>query len=335
MSFISIVRSSGLVWLLTGLVILFGVIALWQYQSAESLRSANSEAMEAFLEEPKKAAAGEAPNVLVNNTNFCWTASTCALIDKLSAKLAAYKGSDVYLDKHTSYSIDIANGSVHMNPGTFASMLNESIFNYPESALRDMEVSIATHDEQRTLNISGKIKLLLWIPFNLKAALAIEPTTNTLKIAAKDLKVLGVIPATWAIKIKPLNLEEVLPVPKNNHLSISDNTIFVKPFGLFPPPRITGKMDEVAIGKKDIHLTFKGTQGTSVKKPAKSNFIAVQGGTMYFTRLSMSPVSIALIDKKASDPFRFSLNQYAQYLDNSKVAIQPDHSVKVMMPDAT
>jgi hypothetical protein len=68
--------------------------------------------------------------------------------------------------------------------------------------------------------------------------------------------VFGIIPLTWSIKVDPLNLEKILPLPKNNYLRTFKNTVFIKPFGLSPPPSIQGAMESFAIETRTIFLTF-------------------------------------------------------------------------------
>jgi hypothetical protein len=166
----------------------------------------------------------------------------------------------------------------------------------------------------------------------MRVNLDLEKETNELKIMVDDLDILGGIPVTWAINIEPLNLEELLPLPENKHLRLNKNTIFIKPFGLFPPPRISGDMEAINVEPEAIYLSFTGKN--VISNSLSTNGITLDGGSMKFGKLAMAPVSITIRDKAPESPFRFSLYRYDDYLDTSDISLDSNGSVKVVMPDA-
>ncbi len=322
-------------WLIAGglsvIAVVLLLLTIWQYQAAESLRASNAKAIEAYQSAPNNAG-NSGTDVALSNVDFCWTNNACALLETVTGKLKPNSGNTITVDTPTSYHVALEHSQVRMNPIDFAGMLNDSIFNYPESALRNLKVNIVDGDKDkgRQLEVTGNIKVLLWIPFDMRVSLGLKKDTNELQITVNDLDVLGIIPATWAIKIDPLNLEELLPLPKNNHLRIVENSLFIKPFGLFPPPRITGTMDTVAIEPKTIYLEFNGEKRNT---GLKNNGIKLNGGRMQFGQLTMAPVAISISDKNPENPFRFNVDTYDQRLGESAIAMQDNGSVAVTMPD--
>lgn len=315
---------------LTLLTLASGLIALWQFQAAEAMRTANLEAVEAF-NEPPQPDGSQTTEAQLNNTEFCWTDTTCAQLEGLAATLKPQAGQMVNADKPTSFSVGVKQGMVHIAPQGVAGMLNDSIFNYPQSALRNMTVDLSPYKGKNVLSIDGNIKVLFWIPFNMLASMSVNQDTNTLNLKVEKITVLKFIPALWAIKFDPLNLDKLLPLPKNNHLSIHQNTIAIKPFGLFPPPRLSGDMKHVRLDSKHVHLAFSDQSNSTM--PAGTS-IYLNGGRMQFGTLSMNPVDIAITDQTKNNAFRFRLSQYKQLLSNSQIELDKYNRVTVSMPDA-
>src|SRR5437588_218427 len=81
---------------------------------------------------------------------------------------------------------------------------NESVFNYPDSKLRDMKVALAQEDQKWGVRLTGSVKMVVWIPFTMFTLLHVDRQTNTLVIHVNRLQVLGALPATSLIRWKPL-----------------------------------------------------------------------------------------------------------------------------------
>jgi hypothetical protein len=180
--------------------------------------------------------------------------------------------------------------------------------------------------------MSGSVNVGLWIPFKMNAHLLVDTKTNTLMIDVSNLRVFGVLPATKLIKWEPLQLEHLISLPPNKSLIVDDNRIMVKPFGLFPPPRVDGKMDSVTVDDKGIHLSFSGRPIPAPESAAK-NYVYLKGGAAQFGHLCMRDTDILIVDQDQSDPFVFSLLGYTDMIPRSKIDIRDTKSVRVLMPD--
>lgn len=321
--------------ILLALLIAETLIMVWQHQATASIQARSKTAMAAYSKSGEEAKQGGKGGVhtALNNVYFCWTQATCAQIETLSGTLVPDRGDGIVnADDPMSFHASVDSGHVLIEPSKFAGMLNDSVFNYPESALRDLEVGIEKDREQKNqLRIRGKIHIIFWIPFDMVAKLSIDQKSNTLMMTVQDLDVLEIVPATWAIEIKPFNLDKMLPLPKNNHLSIKKNNILIKPFGLFPPPRIQANMGSLEVQDKLIRLTFAGKSS----KSTASNTIKLQGGTMAFGKLMMRNTDITVVDADKKDPLALHLNSYQQVLPSATPNLQANQSVVVSMPDAS
>ena len=121
-------------------------------------------------------------------------------------------------------------------------------------------------------------------------------------------------------------------MPPNNSLIIDGNRIMVKPFGLFPPPRITGTMSDVTVDGDGIRLKFAGK---SIHAPESSarNYVYLRGGTSQFGNFRMLDTDVLILDQDQSDTFTFSLLHYADLIPKSNVEVHDTKSVRITMPD--
>lgn len=165
--------------------------------------------------------------------------------------------------------------------------------------------------------------------------LRVDQKTNTLVISVNTLKVFGFIPATWLIELKPFNLDKLLTLPPNRHLTVQDNLMMVKPFGFFPPPRINGHMSAIFVTPTLIQLQFSGNNPSysNIPKAGASNFIYLEGGNAQFGRIRMLDTQVQVIDQNAKDPFKFSLLNYLSYLPSSEIKLLESGGVLASMPE--
>src|SRR5690348_10326202 len=211
-------------------------------------------------------------------------------------------------------------------------MLNESVFNYPDSKLRDLKVALTTSDGQRVVQLSGKIKTVLWIPFQMNAHLSVDTATNTLVIDGDHVKVLGVLGVTNLLKTGPLQLEHLISLPPNQSLMVDGNRIMLKPFSLFPPPRINGRIASVAVDADMIRLGFAGAAIPAPTSSAK-NYVYLKGGESQFGGFCMQQTDILIVDQHPEDIFSFSLRHYTDMVPKSRIETDDLRSARITMPD--
>jgi len=187
-------------------------------------------------------------------------------------------------------------------------------------------------DGKPNLRLNGILKVGLWFPFQMDALLSIDRATNTLVIEGKNVKVLGILHVTKLIRWKPLQLQNLMSLPPNNSLMIDKNRMMVKPFALFPPPRVTGKMSDVTVDKDGILLKFAGNPIPAPQVPAR-NYVYLKGGSSQFGNFRMLDTDILILDQDPRDSFVFSLLRYADMVPRSEIDVGNLKAVRVMMPD--
>jgi hypothetical protein len=331
----------NIIWgVITGLLCLIAiveaVIIYEQKRVNEHIEAQSEEAMGRFLKQGQSASGkGAGVDILFRNVRFCWSQKICINSSHLAATAQPLSGNmPLLFDNLKSYIVNVHNADVLITPLTLQGMFNESVFNYPGSKLRNLSVGIAKQSDGNHVMLRGSLNYILWIPFEMDTKLAVDQKSNTLLISVNTLKVFGFIPATWLIDLKPFNLDKLLTLPANRYLTVHQNVMMVKPFGLFPPPRINGKMAQIAVTPQFIQLKFSGSEPAfgSLSQSA-SNFIAVRGGAARFGNIQMLNTDVEVIDRNPQSLFQFSLLNYLDYLPQSEVRLLKNGGAVLKMSD--
>jgi hypothetical protein len=269
--------------------------------------------------------------IRLQNVRFKWSDRVYIDTADMAVRAVPIQGTIVDFDDLNSFALLVQKSEVVIRPDVLEGMLNESVFNYPESKLRDLSVSMTDDDGTRALRLTGKIKVMLWIPFKMDAHLSVDAKTNTLVMEGHHVKAMG-LPATKLLKMEPFQLEHLLSLPPNRSLMIDSNRMMIKPFGLFPPPRINGRIASVAIEDKVIRLVFAG-QAISAPQAAGKNYVYIKGGTSQFGSFRMLQTDILIQDQTPNDLFVFSLLHYADMIPKSRIELDNTKSARITMPD--
>jgi hypothetical protein len=294
---------------------------------------------------------------------FKWSQQVYIDAGNMAVRAVPVKGAVCNFDDLDSFHLTLQQSAIRIRPDVLAGMFNESVFNYPNSKVRDFKVTIESRDAKdlddaqhardkdkekekdkdkddvekpppgkHLVKLSGKVNLIAWIPFEMFTELSVDPKTNTMVISVDHLKIFGKIPATKLIKWTPMHLDKVITLPPNQSLMVSGNQIMVKPFGLFPPPRINGKLESVTVGADDITIAFAGEAVPAPKSEAK-NYVYLSGGIAQFGKFRMQDTDVLILDQNQSNPFNFSIAHYADMIKRSTVDVRDLRSVTVSMPD--
>lgn len=316
------------------LVVLAQGFMLFQQRSAiRATEVRSAELLDTFLRGDTVQTSGAAGVAIrLQNVQFRWSDRVYIDTGDMALRAAPVRGAVVDFDALESFRLHLQQSVVRIRPEVLEGMFNESVFNYPHSKLRDLEVTLTEDDDERAVRVKGKVNIGIWIPFAMNTRLSVDKQTNTLVIDVDDIKVLGILPATGLIKLKPLRLEKMLSLPPNKSLMVDGNRLMVKPFGLFPPPRVDGTMSEVAVDSREIRLTFAGDPIPAPGSPAKS-YVYLKGGTSQFGNIRMLDTDILVLDQDPSDPFVFSLARYNEMIPRSQIIVRDTKSARVVMPD--
>lgn len=280
-----------------------------------------------------QATGGSSVRIRLQNVRFKWSDKVYIDTGNMAVRAVPVRGATVNFDDLESFHLVVQQSVVLIRPDVLAGMFNESIFNYPESRVRELKVSLTKDDKGvRTVLLNGKVKVVAWVPFTMSTQLSVDTKTNTLVIAVDHLKLFGILPATKLIRWTPLHLDRIIAQPPNKSLLVDGNRILVKPFGLFPPPRINGQIASVAVDDNAVSITFAGDAIEAPRSSAR-NYVYLRGGTSQFGRFRMVDTDVLIQDRNPSNPFEFSLLHYAEMIPRSTVEVPNTSSARVTMPD--
>ncbi len=327
-------RVMVLAMILLFIVILVESFLLYEQMTAARVTEAQSaKLLNTFLQgDTTKVSGASGVPIRMQNVRFKWSDKVYIDTSDIAVRAVPLQGSTVNFDDLSSFRLHLQESVVMIRPDVLEGMFNESVFNYPHSKLRDLKVSLEQEDNEHVVKVKGSVNVGVWISFSMTTHLLVDTNTNTLVIDVHGLKVLGGLPVSKLIKWKPLRLENLISLPPNNSLMIDKNRLMVKPFGLFPPPRVDGKMAKVTVDDKGIRLAFAGSPIPAPESSAK-NYVYLKGGTSQFGHIRMLDTDILILDQDPSDPFVFSLVHYATMVPRSRIEVHDTRSARVTMPD--
>jgi hypothetical protein len=321
------------------IAILLGVIGVETfilYQQAGANREVELQSarlLDKFLQQDTVSTPGATGvPIRLANVRFHWSDKVYIETANLAVRATPVDGTVVNFDDLDSFVMAIEESEVRIRTGVLEGMFNESVFNYPGSKLRDLKLSIEDDEGERVLRLKGSIRTLLWVPFKMDARLRVDRATNTLVLTGDKVRLLGFLPVTKLLRFEPLQLENMLSLPPNRSLMLDANRMMIKPFGLFPPPRVSGRMAGVTIDADGIRLTFAGEKIAAPRVDAR-NYVYLKGGASQFGSYRMLRTDILIVDQDPGDPFVFSLKDYAGMVPASRIEVNDTHSARVTMPD--
>jgi hypothetical protein len=318
---------------LAAIAMLEGVLLYEQKVSSRTVRANSDRLLRAFMQgDTAKTVSRTGVRIGLQNVRFEWSPKVYIDTRGMAVEAVAMQGRTVNFDDPGSFVMKLQRSTVLLSTSVLEGMLNESIFNYPGSKLRNLKATLVKSEEGTLLRLAGNVDIVVWIPFTMDARLSVDHATNTLVMEVEKLKILKVVPATRLVKWTPFHLSRLIPSPPNGSLFINGNRILIKPFALFPPPRITGTVASVAVDPEGIRLQFAGEAIPAPKSTAK-NYVYLRGGNAQFGQFQMLDTNILIVDRDESTPFRFSLLHYSSLIPKSDVEVHDMGSVLVKMPD--
>ena len=322
--------------IITLLLLVVALESFLLYQQRAAIRAANVQSaklLNTFLEGDTAQVAGTSGvPIRLQNVQFKWSDRVYIDTGDMAVRAVPNQGSTVDFDNLDSFHLALQQSEVLIRPDVLEGMFNESVFNYPNSKVRDLKVTLEKDEGEYIVRVAGRVNVGVWLPFKMKTHLRVDTTTNTLVIDVDGLKLFGVLAVTKLIKWEPLQLEHMISIPPNKSLMVDANRMMVKPFGLFPPPRVNGTMSSVKVDEKGVTLSFAGRPIQAPVSSAK-NYVYLKGGRAQFGRFCMNDTDILIVDQDESDPFAFSLLGYESLIPRSKIDIRGTESVRVEMPD--
>jgi hypothetical protein len=272
-----------------------------------------------------------------DNVSFRFKENIILLLKNVNAEVIPIQPLKVInLDDVNAFLINVSKADVFIASSTLKVIMKDNIFNYPGSPLKIKELEFPNPNSNE-IKLSGSLNFVIWLEFELLGKISLDEKKERIVITAEQITALGNPYAKSLLSAVGLNLEKLLPVPEGRGIRIKANQIFVEPFSIFPPPRLSGTLQDLTIENGKLHLNLDNGKSVLVPTmpyPASKNFLYFFTGDLKFAKLFMVESSLQIYDKDESDPFDFFMDKYLLVLAKAGVVtLSEDRSVKVVMPD--
>ncbi len=239
-----------------------------------------------------------------------------------------------FLDDPGSFRIRVTSGTVDLTGPDLAALLNEFVFAYKGSPLRNIRARV----EGDAVVLSGIMHKGVDLPFEMTSELSLEPD-GRIRAHPRQMKMLG-IDGTALLHALGMRLEKVLDVSGSRGATVQGDDLLLDPVQILPPPAIAGKLSSVRVEGDHIAQTFIRTAddaavGTRVVVADTSahHYLYFRGGQLRFGKLLMTDTDLLIVDADQRDPFDLYMARYNVQLTAGTTKNLPNLGLRVAMPD--
>src|SRR5262249_19265909 len=156
-------RRRGHLWMWVVIVLLLAGVSvegflLWQQRNVmRSIRGQSSKLLNAFLQgDTTQAPEGRGVSIRLQNVRFHWSPKVYVDASDMALRAVPVDGQAVNFDDLNSFVMALQQSTVVLTPSVLEGMLNESVFNYPDSKLRDLKVELGQEGQGWAVRVAGK-----------------------------------------------------------------------------------------------------------------------------------------------------------------------------------
>jgi len=260
-------------------------------------------------------------------------------VDSLDGVLAPTRRNTVVsLDDKNSFSLMVQTATTSISSTDLASLVNSFILPSAKTPLKNLSL---TFNPDQSIQVKGVFHKVVDVPFSATATLHATPDGN-MQMHLANMTVAGVI-HQHLLDALGIEVSNVAQPKRKQSFQIVDNDIVFPIDQMFPPPRVSGHLQNVNLSGDQLSLIFgSGRQRPAQRKSVSENpsvvawsYIYFHGGTMKFGLLAMSPVDLELVPLKPDRDklFQFSVDQYYQQLVAGYSKSLPNKGLLVSMAD--
>jgi hypothetical protein len=234
-------------------------------------------------------------------------------------------------DDPQSYTLRLRAADLSMNAASLTTMLRAGLASRP-SPLKDVTVTI----EGGALHATGKLQKGVPVPFSMTASVGVTPD-GLLRLHATKLKAVGV-PVKGLLDLFGLKMDDLMKMPPGSPMRADGDDLLMDTAALMPPPRIEGRLAQVAISGARLTMKMTGAakpppRPATLPQPGARNYLYFFGGSIRFGKLTMSDADMQLIDADPSTPFDFFPAHYDDQLVAGYSRNTRRKGLQVFMPD--
>lgn len=226
----------------------------------------------------------------------------------------------VTLDDPTSFVFKPLHGTVVMPPSALTALFNQYLTDYPDTQLRNLNVSTA---DDRRLTVTGETQKVpgLWLPFTMSGPVRLE--AGHLFVYQPDKIKIAHLEAKGLLKLIRLQLSKLVQI-KTEGAQIKGNTIVLDLNHSLPPPEQDVHVSDLKIDHAGAHLAFTSPFHPQWPQPIvdTDSYVMLSGGDIKTFRSLITHVRMQLI---AADGGKLdtSLYSYRQQITHGHFEITP------------
>lgn len=222
----------------------------------------------------------------------------------------ARPGQLISLDVPTSFALDIHSADSSISSANLSALVNSYILPRAGTPVRDLSMKL---NPDQTVSVSGTFHKLVDLHFTSTATLQVTEGGN-MRMHFFDMRV-GRILHESILDFLGMNVAKVAQPKNPQAFRVEGNDMIFPISQMFPPPRITGKLQSLSIAQGRLRLIFGGSPAAPLPPPQPArSYVLFHGGSMRFGRLTMTPVEMELVSLKPSSHFDFSMARYSEQL---------------------
>lgn len=235
-------------------------------------------------------------------------------VRSLRGQVLTDPGVIAFLDEPPSYRIRVTSGTVGLRGEDLAWLLNNRVFNYPGSPLRDLKVRTSGP----FIVQSGVMHKGVDLPFEMTAALSVDPDGRVRSHPVR-MRMLGV-DGLKLLHALGLHLDKALDLKGAHGAAVDGDDILLDPVRMLPPPEVLGRLASIRVQGNEIMQEFVPSPDDSVvlgfalPDPTARNYVYFHGGRLRFGKLTMHDTDLLIGDADERDPFDLWLVRYNRQL---------------------
>jgi hypothetical protein len=231
------------------------------------------------------------------------------------------------MDDPQSFSLAVLTGRVIVSPETLTELINDHVFNFEGSPLRNVVVQT----KPDLLVMSGQMNRRgRWVPFTMEGPLTISGDA-TLAFKPERTLIEG-HSANALLEAANVDLDELITL-KAPGVVLTKSTVYLEAGRMFPPPELTLKLKSVRIEPRGLVLDIDSPNLPRFAEPLvqSDSYIIIRGGDVKF--LTVMPVNILMQIEttERGAPLDFSLYDYRAQLAAGHIKFRPDGGLMVFL----
>lgn len=264
----------------------------------------------------------------MHNVLYRFTPDITAHIRSLGGALVPTGGASLPIfDDKNSFVLKIDAAEIAISQEALANTLNKVVFSGKNAPLKGISVAV----ERDRLKIKGKLHSKGDIGFETEGELS---ATDQGKIRLHMEKVRALhLPVKGLMDLLGVEISDLIKSGKARGVEVEKDDLILDPEQILPPPHISGRVTAIHIQAANIVLIFGNLQKYPWSRVSEQNYMALQGNSIRFGKLTMENTDMVLIDMDPADPFDFFLDHYVDQLVAGYTKNKKDNGLRVFMKD--